>query len=341
MVDIREFSDAIDALPPSEFRKALKAFVVKGKGPVPTRFPHEGKRSLRDFVDLAAKEKEVGIEQAVSAVLNQEIESPFVNVRWSEIAALNETQRQFALFVLQMEAAMHSFVEVQIERRIDEELDLGPLEEKTLDVMEDVISILYSLSASPRRREEIRRLQEQCYCTIWHVCFKEMSAILEQCQTAEELLQQQQTAFLTTGCRSIDKCLKGGIPLHSITEITGESSSGKSQLAIQLAVNCILSEKDRGVNGKALYIDTESSFSTQRLADISNAFCSRHPEFSIDQISENIFIENKVRSYEDLVSLLDSLEDRLKNPSNSAIRVVIIDSITSLFRGSGTTVLEG
>lgn len=221
MVDIREFSDAIDALPPSEFRKALKAFVVKGKGPVPTRFPHEGKRSLRDFVDLAAKEKEVGIEQAVSAVLNQEIESLFVNVKWSEIAALNETQRQFALFVLQMEAAMHSFVEVQIERRIDEELDLGPLEEKTLDVMEDVISILYSLSASPRRREEIRRLQEQCYCTIWHVCFEEMSAILEQCQTAEELLQQQQTAFLTTGCRSIDKCLKGGIPLHSITEVCG------------------------------------------------------------------------------------------------------------------------
>ena len=201
--------------------RPLYNFVVKGKGPVPTRFPHEGKRSLRDFVDLAAKEKEVGIEQAVSAVLNQEIESLFVNVKWSEIAALNETQRQFALFVLQMEAAMHSFVEVQIERRIDEELDLGPLEEKTLDVMEDVISILYSLSASPRRREEIRRLQKQCYCTIWHVCFKEMSAILEQCQTAEELLQQQQTAFLTTGCRSIDKCLKGGIPLHSITEVCG------------------------------------------------------------------------------------------------------------------------
>ena len=165
-VDLREFSDAVDALPPSEFRKALKAFVVKGEGSVPRRFSHEGKRSLRDFVDLAANEKDVGIEQAVSVVLNQEIESSFVNVKWGEFVALKETQKQFVLFVLQMEAAMHSFVEVQIERKIDEELDLGPLEEKTLGIIEDVISILYSLSASPRRREEIGKLQEQCYCTI-------------------------------------------------------------------------------------------------------------------------------------------------------------------------------
>ena len=140
--------------------------MVKGEGSVPRRFSHEGKRSLRDFVDLAANEKDVGIEQAVSVVLNQEIESSFVNVKWGEFVALKETQKQFVLFVLQMEAAMHSFVEVQIERKIDEELDLGPLEEKTLGIIEDVISILYSLSASPRRREEIGKLQEQCYCTI-------------------------------------------------------------------------------------------------------------------------------------------------------------------------------
>lgn len=166
IVDLREFSDAVDALPASEFRKALKAFVVKGEGSEPTRFLHEGKRSLRDFVDLAAKEKECGIERAVSAVLNQEIESGFVNVKWSELVALNETQKQFVLFILQMEAALHSFVEVQIEREIDNELDSGPLEEKTFGIIEDVISILYSLSANPKRRKEIDRLLKQCYCTI-------------------------------------------------------------------------------------------------------------------------------------------------------------------------------
>ena len=166
IVDLREFSDAVDALPASEFRKALKAFVVKGEGSEPTRFLHEGKLSLRDFVDLAAKEKECGIERAVSAVLNQEIESGFVNVKWSELVALNETQKQFVLFILQMEAALHSFVEVQIEREIDNELDSGPLEEKTFGIIEDVISILYSLSANPKRRKEIDRLLKQCYCTI-------------------------------------------------------------------------------------------------------------------------------------------------------------------------------
>lgn len=195
--------------------------MAKGERPAPARFAHEGRRSLRDFVELAAREKDVGIERAVREVLSQEIESSFVDVKWSEFAALSESQRQFVLFVLQMEAALHSFVEVQIEREVDGELSQGALEEKTLDIIETVISVLYSLSASPKRRKEIDRLQEECYCTICHVCSKRMSAILEQCVTAEELLRQQQNAFLTTGCRSIDKCLKGGIPLHSITEVRG------------------------------------------------------------------------------------------------------------------------
>lgn len=74
-----------------------------------------------------------------------------------------------------------------------------------------------------------------------------MSAILNSVQTAAELYDKQCKAFLTTGCASIDNCLKGGIIRNSITEvysmffshakITGEASAGKSQLAIQLAVH--------------------------------------------------------------------------------------------------------
>lgn len=45
-----------------------------------------------------------------------------------------------------------------------------------------------------------------------------MSSILAQVQTASQLYEQQRKAFVTTGCSSIDICLKGGIPLHGISE---------------------------------------------------------------------------------------------------------------------------
>lgn len=45
-----------------------------------------------------------------------------------------------------------------------------------------------------------------------------MSSILSQVLTASQLYEQQKKAFLTTGCTSIDNCLKGGIPLYGISE---------------------------------------------------------------------------------------------------------------------------
>lgn len=43
---------------------------------------------------------------------------------------------------------------------------------------------------------------------------------------------------LTTGCRELDKILGGGIETGSLTEISGESSTGKTQLCHTLAVTC-------------------------------------------------------------------------------------------------------
>lgn len=44
-------------------------------------------------------------------------------------------------------------------------------------------------------------------------------AILETCVTASMIYKQQQSSFITTGCTSIDQCLKGGIIRNSITEV--------------------------------------------------------------------------------------------------------------------------
>lgn len=54
---------------------------------------------------------------------------------------------------------------------------------------------------------------------------------------------------LTTGCKLLDEVLQGGLVSHGITEISGESASGKTQLCLQLSLNVQLPESQGGLNG--------------------------------------------------------------------------------------------
>jgi len=78
--------------------------------------------------------------------------------------------------------------------------------------------------------------------------------------TAKELAELKKTVGrITTGSKSLDKLIGGGVETQSITEFFGEYGSGKSQLCHQLAVNVQLPPEKGGLNGAALYIDTENS----------------------------------------------------------------------------------
>lgn len=205
----------------SKFRKEAREVVLKKETRVPELFHHDKKLSLCRVLDLS---KEISqsdhiISKVISTVLNREIEDKFVDLKWRELTVLSEPQKQFVLLVLQAEAALYVTVENQILDEVYDELNETPVEEQTRKVLEAVTSILYSLNISQKKRDMLQELLDKCYCTICHVCSEQMPTVLEQCMTADVLLEQQKNAFLTTGCRSIDKCLKGGIPLHSITEV--------------------------------------------------------------------------------------------------------------------------
>lgn len=62
-----------------------------------------------------------------------------------------------------------------------------------------------------------------------------------------------------TGSAQLDRTLDGGIETGSITELFGEFGTGKTQLCHQLCITCQLPIEQGGGNGRALYIDTESS----------------------------------------------------------------------------------
>ncbi len=72
--------------------------------------------------------------------------------------------------------------------------------------------------------------------------------------------KREEVCNITTGCKNLDALLGGkGVETKAMTEVFGAYGSGKTQLGLQLAVNVQLPVNMGGANGKAAFIDTESS----------------------------------------------------------------------------------
>ncbi|EER05366.1 structural maintenance of chromosome, putative [Perkinsus marinus ATCC 50983] len=90
-------------------------------------------------------------------------------------------------------------------------------------------------------------------------------------QSAGQYLEQRSSMIrISTGCPSIDALLRGGVETGSITEVFGESRSGKSQFCHALCVAAQLPVSQGGAAGRSLYIDTEGTFRPERLADMGH-----------------------------------------------------------------------
>jgi RecA/RadA recombinase len=76
---------------------------------------------------------------------------------------------------------------------------------------------------------------------------------------------------IVTFCQAIDNLLGGGIVLGQVTEIAGMPGTGKTQLAIQLAVLARLIPDLGGVQGQTLYVDCDGSFLAERAWQMAKA----------------------------------------------------------------------
>ena len=142
-------------------------------------------------------------------------------------------------------------------------------------------------------------------------------------QTAEEL-EQRGRRYFTTGCKSLDELLGGGIEVGVITEFAGEFGSGKTQICHQLCVTVQLPEEQGGLNAKAVYIDTEKAFSWERITHIAKRF-----GLNPDYVKRNIFVI-QVSNVEELEYVLKvSLR---KEVDLDEVGVLLVDCLVSHFR---------
>lgn len=99
----------------------------------------------------------------------------------------------------------------------------------------------------------------------------------------ENSMKKDAHVSFTTGDDELDSCLNGGIPCGYLIEVSGSSSTGKSNLLMSLAATIQLPvefgglgksvfEKEKHQTVKTMYISTESSLSTRRLEQIMNYY---------------------------------------------------------------------
>lgn len=80
--------------------------------------------------------------------------------------------------------------------------------------------------------------------------------------------QAKNNVNLTTGCKTLDLFLEGGIPYGKVTEIAGVAGSGKSQMAMQIALNTLKTYPGY----KIVYISVLRQVSIDRLMQLKGRF---------------------------------------------------------------------
>ena len=128
---------------------------------------------------------------------------------------------------------------------------------------------------------------------------------------------------LTTGCTSLDNLFGGGIETQSITEFFGEFGTGKSQICQQLCVTVQLPVEQGGLDGSALYIDTENTFRPERIKQIAPRL-GLDPDEALKRI---IFAEAYTSNHQ--MVLLENADEVIKE---NGIRLIVIDNVMNHFR---------
>jgi len=156
-------------------------------------------------------------------------------------------------------------------------------------------------------------------------------------ETGDRILERRQgIGKLTTGSKSFDNLLGGGLETQAMTEFYGEFGSGKTQIAHQLAVNVQLPPEKGGLNGSAIMIDTENTFRPERIKEMAAG-----AGLDFEDVLKNIHVARAYNSNHQilLVEKASELAEELKN-TEKPIRLMIIDSATAHFRseyvGRGT-----
>ena len=129
--------------------------------------------------------------------------------------------------------------------------------------------------------------------------------------------------FITTGSSELNRILGGGFQTGKLTEVYGPFKSGKTNLAHTLAVTTQLSNSRGGLEGTVAYIDTENTFSKEKIKRIAKRF-----DLKPDEILSHIY-HARIYSSDHQSQMISKAETLCKT---RGVRLIVVDSLMSLMR---------
>ncbi|XP_024530646.1 DNA repair protein RAD51 homolog 3-like isoform X1 [Selaginella moellendorffii] len=174
-------------------------------------------------------------------------------------------------------------------------------------------------------------------------------------KTAWDLMSfDRSRSRIGTGCSGLDRVFGGGVASKELTEICGAPGIGKTQLGygptlfildhseitskvsifflshrMQLAINVQLPRSLGGLNGHAVYIDTEGSFMMERVLQMAQRSALVTPDQSVESLLSHIFYFRVFDSTEQIATI-NSLNKFLEE--HKEVKLLVIDSVTFHFR---------
>ncbi|ASJ05997.1 DNA repair and recombination protein RadB [Thermococcus pacificus] len=119
--------------------------------------------------------------------------------------------------------------------------------------------------------------------------------------------------MLSTGVKSLDELLGGGIAGGVLTQVYGSFATGKTTLAVQIG---LLSGK------KVAYVDTEGGFSPERLSQMAGAR-GFNPEEALQRFI--LFTPGDFKEQRRVIGSLKKVVDK-------TFSLVVVDSLTAHYR---------
>ncbi len=129
---------------------------------------------------------------------------------------------------------------------------------------------------------------------------------------------------ISTGTRALDKLFTGGLECGATTEIYGEFGCGKTQFCHTMCVRVQLPKDKGGLDGKAIWVDTEGTFEPKRIREIA-----KHTLLDEVEVLKNITVAKAYNSAEQYI-VLQEVEHLLED--DKSIKLIVIDSAIGLFR---------
>ncbi|XP_042469101.1 DNA repair protein RAD51 homolog 2-like isoform X2 [Zingiber officinale] len=153
------------------------------------------------------------------------------------------------------------------------------------------------------------------------------------CRTALSLMEDRALTggYLPTRLLGLDRALRGGIPFGALTELVGPSGIGKTQFCLKLALLAALPSSYGGLNGRVIYMDTESKFHSTRLIEIGR---SSFPHiFNSEGMAQEMAGRIIVLRPASLDELTESLQQIQLIILQHDVKLLIVDSMAAILVG--------